>query len=109
MSRKLLAYLRLAFLTAVPITLLVLPSTFFDEGESICISKMLLDAECPGCGITRGIMHLVHFDFQIAWDYNKLSFIVFPALSWWWGKMIYDSVLAIRSVSGKAENTQKIA
>jgi hypothetical protein len=39
---------------------------------------MLFDVKCYACGLTRGIQHLIHFDFKKAYDYNPLSFIVFP-------------------------------
>lgn len=67
-------------LLALPIVLLLLPSTYFDTGETICLSRRLLDIECLGCGLTRGIQHLIHLDFQSAWDFNKLTFVVFPLL-----------------------------
>jgi hypothetical protein len=28
--------------------------------------------------MTRAIQHLIHFDFEGAYSYNKLAFIVFP-------------------------------
>lgn len=64
----------------IPVVLLVLPADFFDKGQSICLSRLLLDQECYACGLTRGIMHLIHFQFENAWDYNMLSFIVLPLL-----------------------------
>jgi hypothetical protein len=60
------------------IVLLFLPKDFFDSGQSMCLSVVLLDMECYGCGMTRAIQHLIHFDFQQALHYNKLSLIVFP-------------------------------
>lgn len=45
--------------------------------------------ECYACGLTRGIMHLIHFDFAGAWHFNKLTFIVFPMLFPMWVKSIY--------------------
>lgn len=68
----------LFFLLALAVTLVLLPATFFDNGQSICLSVLLLDQECPGCGMTRAIQHLIHFDFNTAWAYNKMAFVVFP-------------------------------
>lgn len=59
-----------------PLVLFLLPADFFDSGESMCISVQLFDMHCYGCGMSRAIQHLIHFDFQEAYDYNKLSFIV---------------------------------
>ena len=79
MKKKLLkAYLLVLIL--IPIVLLLLPSDFFDSGNSICISILLFDRECYGCGMTRAIQHLIHFDFSIGYAFNRLSIIVFPLL-----------------------------
>ena len=66
----------------VPLALLILPADFFDYGPTICVSKLLTDADCPGCGITRATQHAIHFDFSNAWKYNKLFVIVTPLLIW---------------------------
>lgn len=44
--------------------------------------------ECYGCGMTRATMHLIHFDFQEAWIFNKLSFIALPLLIMFWAKLL---------------------
>ena len=36
---------------------------------------------CPGCGITRCIISLLHFDFYRAFRYNPLVFILLPFIS----------------------------
>jgi len=48
------------------------------------LSVLLFHRQCYGCGITRAIQHLIHFDIQIAYSLNKISFIVFPILSVVW-------------------------
>jgi hypothetical protein len=75
---------KLAVIVLTPIILLVLPAGFFDGGESICLSKLLLDVECYACGMTRACMHLIHLDFEEAYAYNMLSFIVLPLLAVIW-------------------------
>jgi hypothetical protein len=70
----------------IPIVLIALPKDFFDQGQSICLSVLLLDTTCYGCGMTRAIQHLIHLDFQSAYTFNKLSFIVLPLLIGVWGK-----------------------
>ena len=78
--KKNLDALYLVILILIPIVLLILPADFFDKGKSICLSVSLFDSECYACGLTRAIQHLIHFDFSIAYEYNKLSIIVFPFL-----------------------------
>jgi hypothetical protein len=82
--KKLLKYIFIVGLLALPITLLILPADYFDHGVSLCPSKQFLNLECLGCGITRGIQHAIHFDFEIAWMYNKLTFVVLPIAFFIW-------------------------
>jgi hypothetical protein len=70
----------------LPLVLLLLPADFFDQGQTLCLSKLLAGVECHGCGMTRAIMHLIHLDFRGAAGFNKLCFIVFPVLSFLWGQ-----------------------
>ena len=79
--KKYFSILKLSIYLVVPVVLLILPATFFDNGKSICLSRLLFNMECPGCGSVRAFMHIIHFDFTTAYHYNKLSFITFPLLS----------------------------
>jgi hypothetical protein len=45
---------------------------------------LLAGVNCYGCGMTRASMRLIHLDFVGAWEFNKLSFIVFPALAFYY-------------------------
>ena len=72
------------FLVILPFVLLILPANFFDNGKPICLSQILAGRECFGCGMTRGIMHLIHFELEEAFAYNILSFIVLPLLGLIW-------------------------
>ena len=67
-----------------------MPSNFFDKGESICLSKLLAGYTCYACGMTRATMHFIHFEFEYAWEFNKLSFIVVPMLSILWLKAVFE-------------------
>ncbi len=71
---------QLFVLLLVPIVLILLPATYFDSGQSICLSVLIFDTNCYACGLTRAIQHLIHLDFKTALEFNKLSFIVFPLL-----------------------------
>lgn len=83
---KIVKVIILMVLLVIPIALLILPSDFFDNGESICPSKRFLDIECLGCGLTRAVMHLIHLDFSTAWAFNKMSYVVVPLGIFYWGK-----------------------
>jgi len=83
---------------AVPFVLIFLPIDYFDHGEAICPSKRFFDIECLGCGLTRGVMHLIHFDFSGAWEFNKLSFPILIVLGMTWlhilGKVINRKIFS---------------
>lgn len=75
---------KLASYVILPITVLALPLDYFDKGETICLSVRLAGIECYACGMTSAVKHLIHFDFETAYAYNMLSFIVTPMLVVMW-------------------------
>ncbi len=87
--KKYWIYLQLIALVATPLMLLFLPTDYLDNKPSICLSRVLLGVECYGCGMGRGIMHLLHGDFEGAMIFNKLSLVVLPLLFFVWIKQIY--------------------
>ncbi len=87
--RKMVITTYFILLLVLPILLIILPSDFFDNGQSVCFSVLLFDQECPGCGMTRGVQHLLHLDFMTAYQFNKLSLIVLPLLMFLWLKEVY--------------------
>lgn len=86
----------LAFLVLFPIALLLLPADFFDHGEAICPSKRFFDIECLGCGMTRAVMHLIHLDFDTALYYNMGSFLIVPAIAFFWAKWAWEAIKRVR-------------
>lgn len=85
----------LIMMVSVFIYLLILPTDHFDEGQSICLSVLLADTRCYACGMTRGIQHLIHGDFEGAWSFNKLTFIVFPLSVFLIGRSIFQLIFTI--------------
>ena len=78
---------KLLFIVITPVVLLGLPGDFFDHGGvSLCVSKLLFNQECPACGMTRACQHLIHFQFEEAFSYNMMSFVVLPLLGVVWIK-----------------------
>lgn len=81
-----LSMLKAGIYIGIPVLLLCLPATFFDEGRSISLFELAGVEDYYSKGMTKAVMHLIHLDFSTAWEYNKLSFIVFPLIAWIWGK-----------------------
>src|SRR5436305_12157255 len=47
---------------------------------------------CPGCGSTRALHALLHFDIQSALHYNVLFTLLFPAACLWLGFICYRTM-----------------
>ena len=83
-------------LVVIPLWLLILPKTSFDNHtQTICLFTRLTSIECYGCGLTRACMRLIHLDFYAAWQFNKISFIVFPILCFLLLQEIYQTTKTI--------------
>lgn len=67
-------------LAMFPLVLLLMPANIFDSGSDVCLFTLLSGYHCPGCGMTRACMHIIHFDFATALNYNKMAFVVLPVL-----------------------------
>jgi hypothetical protein len=52
------------------------------------MSVLFFDTECYGCGMTRAVMHFIHFNFTEAMTYNKLVILVLPLLILGWLKIV---------------------
>lgn len=88
--------IKIAIWVLIPFLLLLLPATYFDTGQALCPSKLLLDRECPGCGITRSVQHAIHFDFKVAWGFNKLILLVLPLLIYFWVTTLLGLIKKVR-------------
>ena len=52
--------------------------SFFRWRRRSMSSKRFLNVNCPGCGLTRAFERITHGLFAEAWDFNKLSFLLYP-------------------------------
>lgn len=53
--------------------------TFFNIGIP-CLFHKFTGLLCPGCGITRMILAILHLDFKSAFQYNQVVFIFSPII-----------------------------
>lgn len=72
--------IKVAFYFLIPLCFIFIPTSFLDLGPTICLIKNLFGIECPGCGMTRAISSIFHWDFISAFRYNLMVVIVFPLL-----------------------------
>jgi len=61
-----------------------------------CYFHELTGLECPGCGITRAIYCLMHFDIVQALHYNVMFVLTIPLLMFCGLKKIQDSEFEIK-------------
>lgn len=52
-------------------------TNFLDGYKSICIFRNLTGFECPGCGLTRSLLHLTHGDIDKSFQFNFLGIPIF--------------------------------
>jgi len=72
-------------LLLTPVVLWILPADFFDNSKVVlCPSRLFFDVECLGCGMTRAVMHIHHFEFSEAIYYNLGVVLIYPALVILW-------------------------
>lgn len=45
-----------------------------------CLWKTGFGFGCPGCGITSSFIEIIKGDFLLAWEINKLTFVVVPLI-----------------------------
>lgn len=84
--------IKLIALISLPLILYAIPLDGIYNGESLCLSKRLLDIECWGCGITRAFFSAMYGRFASAWEYNHLIVVVFPLLLWLWIREIWRTI-----------------
>ncbi|MCA9029519.1 MAG: DUF2752 domain-containing protein [Planctomycetaceae bacterium] len=44
----------------------------------VCWVKNLFNLPCPGCGLTRSVTCISHFEFLKAWQYHPFGFVLYP-------------------------------
>lgn len=79
-------FFKIAGVVAIPAVLFFIPLGWLSAQPSICIYKCITGHECFGCGITRAVLLVLHFQYNRALELNKLIIIVFPILSMVWIK-----------------------
>ncbi len=53
---------------------------YFIGGGIPCVFNKITGLKCPGCGITRMFISLMHFDFNSAFQYNPVVLILSPVI-----------------------------
>ena len=69
----------------------LVPVSFVTAGPSVCPFKLLTGLPCPGCGMTRSVVTLLHGDLGASLYYHPLGFVLVAlavtlalADAWFW-------------------------
>ena len=46
-------------------------------GVTLCLFRSQLEVPCPGCGLTRSVTSISHFEFAKAWDYHPFGPLIY--------------------------------
>ena len=71
-----------------------------------CLFYKFTGWQCPGCGISRMIISIVHLDFESAKKYNIVLFYLLPALSLY---CVYKEITYIRTGKRKYTALENVA
>jgi hypothetical protein len=80
----------------LPLALIAIPTAWLERGPSLCLIRRIFGVRCPGCGMTRAFSCIVHGKFKQAFQYNKLVVVVFPLVSYVWGKSLAAEICSRR-------------
>jgi Protein of unknown function (DUF2752) len=81
--------------TSLPVALLVgacIPVAWVTGGPQLCPFKLILGLPCPGCGMTRSVVTLLHGDLAASLYFHPLglplvlflaSLALLDGLAWW--------------------------
>ena len=92
MKWKVFDAVRLTLYVVVFLLLLLLPISFFEQ-RSFCIYYNLFGVRCPGCGMTRAVVNLLHGNWERALMYNRFAAVVAPVLA---AVILHDSYCIVR-------------
>lgn len=75
----------------IPAVVMLVPTELLDRAPAICLFRLLLGMECPGCGMTRAVSAVLHGDLARAFAYNRGIVVVFPLLVLAWSASLRAS------------------
>lgn len=91
-NNKLVYQIKSIGLLISPVALYLVPLNWIKHQHTICLYKNITGHNCYGCGMTRAVLSALHFQYENAFNYNKLVIVVFPLLIFIWVKTVVKIV-----------------
>jgi hypothetical protein len=68
-----------------PFGFALIPASRIEASPPLCLSRLLFNLPCPGCGMTRAVSCVLHGHFRRALCHNRRVLLVLPLLAvvWW--------------------------
>ena len=88
-------YKKKTFLLIISIGYIWIGFSYFTEGQTelvVCPFRLLTDIPCPGCGLTRGIVALLHGEITKSITYHILSILITIAMLGFSFTLCYDYI-----------------
>ncbi len=77
---------------------------FYHLGFGIpCIFYKITGLKCPSCGVTRMCFSILKGDFNAAYNYNRLIFILIPLIVVYFGYKVYQFITKGDTTPNKIE------
>ena len=83
--------LRTVGIALIPAAVMLIPTELLDGAPAICLFRLTLGVECPGCGMTRAVSAVLHGELARALAYNRGIVVVFPLLFFAWAASLRAS------------------
>lgn len=94
--------LRIGLITGGLSLLAAVPVESIERFPTFCPSRVLLDHECPGCGMSRALSALLQGETGRALAFNRLVVPVLLAMLTW---LTWDVALLLRHLPGRNRRT----
>ncbi|MBN1444997.1 MAG: DUF2752 domain-containing protein [Candidatus Omnitrophica bacterium] len=101
MKRELLLLKIFFVYILIPVLLFAMPVSTIEGFPSICLYKNIFGKDCPGCGMTRAVLSLLHLHFAEAFAFNRMIVIVFPLIVFLFFKNLIKNVKQLINSPGK--------
>jgi hypothetical protein len=83
--------LRFIFLLLLPVLIGCIDYHSTNDHFTFCLFKNVTGRDCYGCGVLRGLSAVLHLNFRMAVQLNKLNIVTIPLLAYLYGRELHKA------------------